>query len=86
MSGEDWPPNYTITWHNCSSRAGCALSQIIPRVGDPAVSSNLVQVDTMLDQALTYTFLSSPNSVRKFSIQFWIGQSFAVVGRADETA
>lgn len=57
------------------------LSQIIPRIADPEVSASVSQVDSMLDQALTYTRSLvaelSPHTLYQFglakSLQ-WLGE------------
>lgn len=56
------------------------LSQIIPRVGDPAVSSNLAQVDTMLDQALTYTRSLVAELSPQILYQFGLAKSLLWLG------
>lgn len=57
------------------------LSQLIPRVGDHSLSAALAQVDTMLDQALTYTrslvAKLSPQILYQFGLAkslLWLGE------------
>lgn len=56
------------------------ISQLIPRVGDPAISSTLAQVDTMLDQALTYTRSLVAELSPQILYQFGLAKSLLWLG------
>lgn len=56
------------------------ISQLIPRVGDPAISSTLTQVDSMLDQALTYTRSLVAELSPQILYQFGLAKSLLWLG------
>jgi len=56
------------------------ISQLIPRIGDPAISSTLSQVDTMLDQALTYTRSLVAELSPQILYQFGLAKSLLWLG------
>lgn len=56
------------------------LSQLIPRVGDHSVSATLAQVDTMLDQALTYTRSLVAELSPQILYQFGLAKSLLWLG------
>lgn len=56
------------------------ISQLIPRVGDPAISATLAQVDTMLDQALTYTRSLVAELSPQILYQFGLAKSLLWLG------
>ena len=56
------------------------LSQLIPRVSDPAISTTLSHVDTMLDQALTYTRSLVAELSPQILYQFGLAKSLLWLG------
>ena len=56
------------------------IAQLIPRVGDPAISTTLAQVDTMLDQALTYTRSLVAELSPQILYQFGLAKSLLWLG------
>ena len=80
MSGEDWPPNYTITWHNCSSRADCAFPRSFHESVTRLSPATLCRWIPCWTKALTYTRSLVAELSPQILYQFGLAKSLLWLG------